>query len=64
MESFREKGSYYDVPADNISLECEGGMNDGSYDPGRYMKKQREMAYNSKEKLQKEKYAESRYAGK
>jgi len=64
MEGFRESGSYYDVPSDNINLECKGGMDDGSYDAGRYMKKQRQMAYNSEMKLKKEKYDESRYSGK
>ena len=63
MEGFRESGDYYDVPADNINLECKGGMSDSSYDPMRYMKKQREMAYNSESKLKKEKYNESRYSG-
>ena len=62
MDGFREKGMY-DVPADNINLECKGGMNDGSYDPMRYMKKQREMAAKSESQLKKEKYNESRYAG-
>jgi len=62
MEGFREKG-YYDVPSDSINLECNGGMNDGSYDPMRYMQKQREMAAKSKSQLKKEKYNESRYAG-
>jgi len=63
MEGYREKGSYYDVPADNINLECKGGMDDGSYNPMRYMEKQRKMAYGSAEKLKKEKYNESRYSG-
>lgn len=63
MESFRESGSYYDVPADNISLECKGGMDTPSYDPMRYMKKQRKMAAESSNKLKQEKYDQSRYAG-
>lgn len=62
MESFRENG-YYDVPSDNINLECKGGMDTPSYDPMRYMKKQRQMAYQSEKEIKKQKYNESRYAG-
>ena len=62
MEGFREKG-YYDVPADSLDLQCKGGMSDYSYDAGRYMKKQREMAAQASSKLKSEKYSESRYSG-
>lgn len=63
MESFRDKGYYYDVPADDISLEVKEGMDTPAYEASRYMRKQREMAAKSTSKLKQEKYGESRYAG-
>lgn len=63
MDSYREKGSYYDVPADSINLEVKGGMDDESYNPNRYMEKQRKFAKESQSKLKKEKYDDSRYCG-
>lgn len=62
MEGFREKGAYYDVPADNIDLGVEYGKEQPSYDPMRYMKKQRQFAKESDSQLSKEAYKDSRYS--
>lgn len=62
MEGFREQGAYYDVPADNIDLSVDYGKEQPSYDPMRYMKKQKEFASKSKSQLDKESYKDSRYS--
>lgn len=62
MESFREKGSYYDVPADNIDFNMsEKSLSNDKYDPMLYMKKQKEFNRKDLGKMKSEKYKDSRY---
>ena len=60
MSEYREKG-YYDVPADSIDLSVNTGEPQPSYNPQRYMEKQREFAKESRDKIGKESYSYSRY---
>lgn len=61
--SFRESGSYYDVPADVMSLNMsEKGLSNDKYDPQMYMKKQKEFSKKDNSKLKSEMYNDSRYA--
>jgi hypothetical protein len=60
MKEYREKGMY-DVPADSIDLSVNLGEPQPSYNPGRYMEKQRSCASETRNKLGKESYSQSRY---
>lgn len=61
MSYYREKGSYYDISKDDMDLTCNDGYEQPSYNPNRYMDKQREFARETRDKIGKEEYQYSRY---
>ena len=61
MSNYREKGSYYDVPSDDMDLSVNLGEPTPSYNPKRYMEKQKEFARKTRDKLGQEEYKFSRY---
>lgn len=61
MSYYREKGKYYDVPADDIDLTCKTGYEQPEYDAMRYMDKQRKFAKKTRDQIGREEYSDSRY---